>query len=425
MFRDEYRKRWRIVSVSDRVSASFDPTEISGLKLWLDANAITGLSDGDAVATWADKSGNSRDATAAGAAQPTYKTGIVNSKPTVRFNGSANYMATATTPALAQPNTVFWVGKVANAWVGDGAFFDSTTALKSMVEIYPLDTKAYQMYADSAINSSTRRVTSAYRLYEAVFNGASSSLIADGQTQATGNPGAGGFAGVRIGSRGNGTKFLNGDIAEMLVYSGTLTEAQKNLIRSYLKSKYQSASNRIIADGDSLTYGTGSTGGLTFPAQLATLLGRTAVNVAVPGKTMTSIRDETTTLPYGGLANDIMVLYVGTSDLGSGAAATTIGPILITAAQRYVAAGFQLVICTLADSQAATNPVDYETQRQAFNGYITSNATSIGYLVADLAADSRIGVVGDANNTTYFDADKVHMNNTGYGVVAEIINSVL
>lgn len=281
------------------------------------------------------------------------------------------------------------------------------------------------MYADSAINSSTRRTTSAYRLYEAVFNGASSSLVADGQTQATGNPGAGGFAGVRIGSRGNGTKFLNGDIAEILVYSGTLTTAQTNLIRSYLNSKYMSAANRIIADGDSLTYGTGSTGGLTFPAQLATLTGRTAVNVAIPGKTMTSIRDETATLPYGGLTNDIMVLYVGTADLGSGAPASTIGPVLLTAAQRYVAAGLQLVICTLADSQAPTNPADYETQRQTFNAYIRSNATATGYLVADLAADSRIGDVGDANNLTYFNADKVHMTNAGYAVVAEIVNAVL
>lgn len=54
---------------------------------WLDAKAITGLSDGDAVATWTDKTGNGNSATQATAGyRPIYKTGIINGLPTVRFN---------------------------------------------------------------------------------------------------------------------------------------------------------------------------------------------------------------------------------------------------------------------------------------------------------------------------------------------------
>ena len=36
---------------------------VSGAVLALDANAITGLSDGNTVATWSDQSGNGNDAT--------------------------------------------------------------------------------------------------------------------------------------------------------------------------------------------------------------------------------------------------------------------------------------------------------------------------------------------------------------------------
>src|SRR5690606_14284499 len=41
----------------------FSPADIAGLKLWLDATAITGLSDSDPVTTWVDQSGEGNDAT--------------------------------------------------------------------------------------------------------------------------------------------------------------------------------------------------------------------------------------------------------------------------------------------------------------------------------------------------------------------------
>lgn len=398
---------------------NFAPTAITGLKMWFDAGRITGLNDGDTIATWSDASGNGRHATSA--AGPTYKANIINGLPVARFNGSNQYLATTTTPSLAQPNTVFVVGKLSNAWTGDGAMFDSTTALGQFFEIYPLDTKAYQMYAGFGVNSATTKTSKAFRIFEVTFAGASSSVIVDGATVVTGNSGSSGIAGLRIGSRGNNSKWLNGDIAEIMVFNANVSSSNRALIRAYLYQKY-ARGLRLVCDGDSLCYGTGSTGGQSFPVQAAALLGRTAVNVGIPGKNITSVRDETSTLVYGGVQNDVAVFFVGTDDMGSGIDAAVLWPILLTAIQRYIAAGYsKLVVCTLPDSQTPTNPTDYETQRQTFNTYIRSNAAATGYVVADLAADSRIGDVGDANNTNYFDADKVHMNNAGYAIVAEIV----
>src|SRR3990167_3932393 len=75
------------------------PDSISGLQLWLKADAITGLNDGDSVTTWTDSSGNSNDATQSTAAnKPIYKTSIINSKPVLRFDGSNDQM---NVPALS------------------------------------------------------------------------------------------------------------------------------------------------------------------------------------------------------------------------------------------------------------------------------------------------------------------------------------
>src|SRR6185295_5448090 len=67
--------------------ANFLPTDISGLQVWLKADAIVGLSDNDPVSTWSDGSGQSHDATGVTTTRPLFKTGILAGKAVVRFDG--------------------------------------------------------------------------------------------------------------------------------------------------------------------------------------------------------------------------------------------------------------------------------------------------------------------------------------------------
>jgi hypothetical protein len=78
--------------------------------LWLKADSL-GLSDGDAVGTWTDSSGNGYDATqATGSAKPTYKTNItLAGKPVVRFDGG-DYLASSA-PTDANGQTVIAVAR--------------------------------------------------------------------------------------------------------------------------------------------------------------------------------------------------------------------------------------------------------------------------------------------------------------------------
>lgn len=68
----------------------FSPSNFNGLALWLDASQLTGLSNGQALTTWADRSPNNFSNVATGG--PTYRTNTLNGLPVIRFNGSSQYV---------------------------------------------------------------------------------------------------------------------------------------------------------------------------------------------------------------------------------------------------------------------------------------------------------------------------------------------
>lgn len=87
---------------------SLAPDAISDLELWLDADAITGLSDGDTVITWADQSGNGNDYTNIGSNTAVkYQTGVLNGLPIVEMT-SGGFSGPL---SLASPYSIFYVGR--------------------------------------------------------------------------------------------------------------------------------------------------------------------------------------------------------------------------------------------------------------------------------------------------------------------------
>jgi WD40 repeat protein len=72
--------------------SEFNPSELAGLKLWLDAGMIN-QSDGSSVVVWNDKSGNNANFSVnATTNQPTFQTNEINSKPVIRFDGTDDYL---------------------------------------------------------------------------------------------------------------------------------------------------------------------------------------------------------------------------------------------------------------------------------------------------------------------------------------------
>lgn len=219
---------------SEPLAGLASPTDVAGLACWFKADALA-LADTNPVASWTDSSVNARPAVQASSTlQPLYRTGIINAKPVVRFDGTNDRLQTATF-TLAQPCTMLCVGAFA------------TTAARDMFDGYTINTAVLQAtaaplfvaYSGTFLNGPT--ADTAFHVFAVQFNGTSSKLWVDGGVATTGNAGAGTPAGVTLGGAGGaGGGYLNGDIAEHITYSvaGGLPISDINRIGSYLATKY-------------------------------------------------------------------------------------------------------------------------------------------------------------------------------------------
>lgn len=212
---------------------AFTPTDISGLSVWLKADALV-LSDADPVSSWTDSSGNARHATqATSGARPTYRTGVVNAKPVVRFDGTDDWLSAAFT--LNQPYTMLVVAKH-NVFPGtqqdilDGGNGNPV----------PFRTQSTQrtIYAGTFLTLAAGLDTS-WHIAQGTYSGAASSLRVDGGAGASGvdigNLAAGG---VTVGASFGGGQPFNGDVAEVLVYNKALSAYEIEKCGLYLAAKY-------------------------------------------------------------------------------------------------------------------------------------------------------------------------------------------
>lgn len=214
----------------------FNPLGLSGLQLWLDASAITGLADADPVGTWADLSGNGNDATQATAAKkPVYKVNILNGRPVVRFDGTDDELRTGDL-ALSQPNTLVLVGKVSIALTADQGLFDGQgTSRHLLAADDPSDD--WRIFAGNLL-ASANAVDTSFHVFTAIYDGASSLLRKEGTQILSGNAGAQALGVATIGALAASVNFLNGDIAEVIVYNRALSTAEQQRVERYLSVKY-------------------------------------------------------------------------------------------------------------------------------------------------------------------------------------------
>lgn len=216
---------------------------VAGLNLWLKADAITGKNNGDPVSTWSDSSTVGRHATSAATKEPLYIANAINGKPALRFDGVNDSMNITD---LSTSWTVIFVGKQITSPGAYSQYISGTELFRysgtSQGSVNPLQ---WYMYAPGwgswqtvAASPGTSYHIHTYRgttaLFESFFDGA----------PAFSYPAAGGsYAAGYINTIGNyfsdaAARWLNGEIAEVIAYSGTLTEAERKRIEGYLKAKY-------------------------------------------------------------------------------------------------------------------------------------------------------------------------------------------
>lgn len=227
-----------------------NPTNIAGLQLWLRADLGITLS-GSEVINWADQSGigdNNRNATqSAGSTCPTFNSSDsnFNNQPTLSFsNASAQWMTTnAWTTYIAQPTTIVFVCSQ-NSAGGTAYKFTGGVTNGDAPQMYYNGggDNTWSIYSDTVNLTGPSATANTPIVFYAEFNGGTSSIRISQETPfvigAT-NPSNCGQYGFGIGGDSNGSsEYLDGTIAEVLVYNSILSTIDRTNLQNYLSARY-------------------------------------------------------------------------------------------------------------------------------------------------------------------------------------------
>ncbi len=267
------------------ISSADGPAAIGSINagdigLWLDASRLS-IPDGTPLSIWPDVTVNNRNAVQATSAnQPIFEANELNGHGVVRFDGVNSFMAGSLGASFNAPFTLFAVSRFAqiNQGVNDNDYiFDlgvpvpflnqpgvraSITRRRSNDDISRLN-RYYSFQGDAphygpVINgglANTHVFGAVYQLrspyHQLYYNGALS-LSASGNTALVTN---GVYHLGRLNNTTDVDYFLNGDIAEIIVYNSVLSSTQIRIIQSYLAAKWGFSINGDLYTGDNLLNG--------------------------------------------------------------------------------------------------------------------------------------------------------------------------
>jgi prepilin-type N-terminal cleavage/methylation domain-containing protein len=255
-------KRMKI-TVAQNLTQSSPVPSIKDLAVWYETSLDKSFndaeeSDGTPITTWFDNNIQSsfkidfKQATLAN--QPKYSEGIINSLPSIRFDGVDDFLLASSTGIAGKGLTVFLVGqRVAwnGSWngiigalgpgqiddTGNGTglsiFFDNGSSITSV---------ATPMYANAQFMSSiTHPGNGSPYIFENVFSGTTDLIYVNGVASASYTINSSFlFDSIRVGCAyyNNPFRFYNGYISEIIIYSRGLNTEERKAVEAYLSKKY-------------------------------------------------------------------------------------------------------------------------------------------------------------------------------------------
>lgn len=394
------------------VSGLFSPASIPGLTLWFDADSIAGV-DGAAIATWPGSGGLPSATQSTASLQPILKKSIINGKAVARFDGTDDTMLIA--EALTAKR-VFFVAKY-----GASGSFPDYQAVFSGQNLTPgvMGAPSSTDWDGGSAVFTTGGVLG--MINDIPIN--SFKIVSAETTTST-------ETGWRISGDRFVDRFWKGDIASIITYDATLTTAQQVSIEQYLASLY--AIKNCVFLGNSLTSGFGISAAKDFyPSQAFTLQAGAILcyNRGIPGQTtqdmQAAIATQATAYYNASVAKNIGVFWEITNDLFFGGSAASAYANAVTYCQSLRAIGYKVVILTVLPRSDAGTPLGFEVARTTVNANIVANWASFADGIYDCAGDARIGDFGDQLDPTYYQSDQVHLNATGYAIIATGVSAVI
>lgn len=225
----------------------------SNLSLWLDANDSSLVKDIDnKVSTWTDKSNNNRLVNQPTLAnQPIFTNNIINNYPVIRFDGTDDFLSFDGSFLINTKYDIYIIGarnsdKSNNFWLAG----DSTNQNENLNIGYFDDTTLRFSQLNNNLDETVDPFTNPeFKLFNFSNNLVGKNIEQNGLSIA-GNTNTTDLISFNNASIGNflNTDYLDGDIAEILIFNTNLTEEYKSIVLDYLNTKY----NLYISDDTNL-----------------------------------------------------------------------------------------------------------------------------------------------------------------------------
>lgn len=404
------------------------------------------------VVTWYDQSGNANDFTAQTPANApiisTYKNkygfvSIIFERPVI--SGS-----TTTPQQYLLKDLSFSPGQTNGMSISVLTSMYHSYLTTPMVELGSgNDSISLGMSAQNGVNSmiarqnNSIRVNSDYNpeigqsLYTAAFGSSNTKLyFNDEEYKNAQGTSLGGIAavGARVGGQidgfadGTNEQIYGGMIIDgFTIYSREISLLEhRNLYRSLAREfdlKPQARRGKVVFDGDSIVEGHGAEEFMGWPRATVdmTELGFAPYVVARGGATITAQLDiqanwltniYNSTQPY-----NLIVLAIGTNDLGANRTAAQIYADVQTYITNATAEGYDVVLATILP-RSSFNGNSKETERLAYNDLIRNNYESIGAVdIIDWNLEGTMGNVANVGTNVYY-SDGTHPTTYGYSLLA-------
>jgi len=245
------------------IYGNFDPTDVSGLQLWLDGSdqatmfsdtgGTTQITNGGSVARWNDKSGNGRDVSQSTLAnRPTWNSNAQNGLGNITFGGtsvlsrSTNLLGGSndvsffgtTTPGASQPQ----YSDIIDFSHGGGGFviqqYDSQT------NNFTFTYRSGGAYPYFDPSQATQLSASQPQILSFVKNGGTvNHALNDASTRVNTGGGAtidtsNSTLDLNIGAWSNGGRNYNGTISELILYNTAVSDLSQDLLNQYQSAKW-------------------------------------------------------------------------------------------------------------------------------------------------------------------------------------------
>lgn len=240
-----------------RAAGGFNPRAISGLALWLDAadSATLGptssgagaVSNNGPVKYWGDKSGNGRHATTTNADSnsPTYLATGANGFPALGFDGSPDTLD-GSWPVTLTSQTTFAVNMRLSGSFSGGRIFaqsdagsDASTSGHYIPLLRDVAGENAASYASTGFRANLTVGISTLALLTSRHTGSEiQNSVNNGAQQTFSHTLNKTFTRYRLGADFAGSGRESGRTAEILVYSRSLSDSERNAIARYLGNKW-------------------------------------------------------------------------------------------------------------------------------------------------------------------------------------------